>query len=95
VVRLSSAGRTAVITGDSLHHPVQISHPAVDSSVDIDPGQAARTRRALLADLADTDTLLFGTHFPPPTAGFVVTDANSYRLIPVPGRQANPDAETA
>ena len=91
-VRLTSAGHTAVITGDTLHHPVQLSHPAVCSSAAVDPRQAARTRHSLLAGLADTDTLLFGTHFPPPTAGLVRTDGDGYRLLPVPGHTAAPGA---
>ena len=31
--------------------------------------QATRTRRMLVERYADTDTLVLGTHFPPPTAG--------------------------
>ncbi|GES30896.1 MBL fold metallo-hydrolase [Streptomyces angustmyceticus] len=82
-VELRSAGQAALITGDCVHHPVQLSHPAISSCVDADPAQAARTRRALLAALAGTDTLLLGSHFPPPTAGRVVTDGDAYRLATV------------
>ncbi|MGF6887024.1 hypothetical protein ABIA39_004158 [Nocardia sp. GAS34] len=42
------------------------------------------TRRALLASLAGTDTLLLGTHFAPPTAGRVVAHGDAYRLQAVP-----------
>ncbi|WP_328928941.1 MBL fold metallo-hydrolase [Streptomyces sp. NBC_00190] len=87
-VQVSSAGATAVITGDCIHHPVQLAHPGIGSCVDIDPEQAEATRRSLLASLADTDGLLLGTHFPPPTAGRVVTMGDAYRLEPVPGRGA-------
>ncbi|MEU8583291.1 MBL fold metallo-hydrolase [Streptomyces abikoensis] len=83
-VELHSAGRTAVITGDCVHHPVQLAHPAITSCVDTDPEQAVRTRRDLLAALAGTDTLLLGTHFPPPTAGHVTADGDGYRLVPAP-----------
>jgi glyoxylase-like metal-dependent hydrolase (beta-lactamase superfamily II) len=69
-----------VITGDCIHHPVQLSHPAIGSCVDIDPRQAETSRRSLLASLADTDTLVLGTHFAPPTAGHVVTHQDAYRL---------------
>ncbi|MFE6613356.1 MBL fold metallo-hydrolase [Amycolatopsis sp. NPDC057786] len=72
-VRLASGGETALITGDSLHHPVQIPRPDIGSCVDIDPARAEATRRSLLASLADTGTLVLGTHFPPPTAGQVVS----------------------
>ncbi|MFJ6617956.1 MBL fold metallo-hydrolase [Kitasatospora sp. NPDC091335] len=82
-VELTSRGRTALITGDCVHHPVQLAHPAIGACVDIDPRQSEATRRALLASLADTDTLLLGTHFAPPTAGRVVPHGDAYRLRPV------------
>ncbi|MGW9426932.1 MBL fold metallo-hydrolase [Streptomyces decoyicus] len=82
-VELRSAGQTALITGDCLHHPVQLSRPDIGSCVDIDPVQAADTRRTLLASLAGTDTLLLGSHFPPPTAGRVRSEGGAYRLAPV------------
>ncbi|WP_030881107.1 MBL fold metallo-hydrolase [Streptomyces sp. NRRL S-1868] len=83
-VELTSRGRTALITGDCVHHPVQLAHPAIGACVDIDPEQSEATRRALLASLATTDTLVLGTHFAPPTAGHVVPHEHTYRLAPVP-----------
>lgn len=82
-VELHSAGRTALITGDCIHHPVQLPRPDICSCADVDPTQAARTRSALLASLADTDALLLGSHFPPPTAGRVISDGDAYRLSAV------------
>ncbi|WP_052391309.1 MBL fold metallo-hydrolase [Streptomyces sp. NRRL B-24484] len=84
-VRLESGGATALITGDCIHHPVQLAEPGIHSHVDIDPDLAGATRRKLLAELADTDTLLLGSHFPPPTAGLVRRDGAAYRLRAVPG----------
>ncbi|MCB5906516.1 MBL fold metallo-hydrolase [Streptomyces pinistramenti] len=89
-VRLRSRGRSAVITGDCVHHPVQLRHPGITSCVDTDPAQAVRSRRTLLDALAGTDTLLLGSHFPAPTAGLVVPEGTTYRLTPVPGRKATP-----
>ncbi|MFH9658960.1 MBL fold metallo-hydrolase [Streptomyces sp. NPDC017248] len=83
-VELNSQGETALITGDCVHHPVQLAHPAIGACVDIDPQQSAATRGELLASLAGTDTLLLGTHFAPPTAGRVVAHGGAYRLRPVP-----------
>ncbi|MET9173506.1 MBL fold metallo-hydrolase [Streptomyces misionensis] len=83
-VELSDGGHRAVITGDCIHHPLQFAHPAVGACVDIDPEGSERSRRALLGSLAGTDTLLLGTHFPPPTAGRVVPHEGAYRLTPVP-----------
>ncbi|MGW7417910.1 MBL fold metallo-hydrolase [Streptomyces sp. NPDC054863] len=81
-VRLTSRGESAVVTGDSIHHPVQMAHPALCSCVDIDPEVAARTRNELLDSLAGTSTLLLGSHFAPPTAGHVRREEGAYRLVP-------------
>ncbi|MFB7593846.1 MBL fold metallo-hydrolase [Streptomyces sp. NPDC056160] len=82
-VELTSRGRTALITGDCIHHPVQLAHPAIGACVDIDPQQSEASRRQLLASLVGTDTLVLGTHFAPPTAGHVVLHEGGYRLSPV------------
>lgn len=83
-VQLTSEGETALITGDCIHHPVQFAHPSIGSCVDIDPEQSEASRRKLLGSLAGTGVLVLGTHFPPPTAGHVVTHGDAYRLSPVP-----------
>jgi glyoxylase-like metal-dependent hydrolase (beta-lactamase superfamily II) len=84
-VELQGTERPALITGDSIHHPVQLSHPHLTSCVDVDRRQAVRTRERLLAGVADTNTLLLGTHFPQPTAGRVLSRHGRYRLLPEPG----------
>ena len=83
-VELTSQEETALISGDCVHHPVQLAHPVIGACVDIDPRQSEATRRELLGSLAGTDTLLLGTHFAPPTAGRVVAHGDAYRLDPVP-----------
>ncbi len=83
-VTLTSRGRTAVITGDCVHHPVQLAHPGIGACVDIDPERSEASRRALLDSLAGTEALVLGTHFAPPTAGRVVSHEGAYRLVPVP-----------
>ncbi|WP_369185799.1 MBL fold metallo-hydrolase [Streptomyces sp. Y1] len=91
-VELRGSHRRALITGDSIHHPVQLSHPHVHSCVDTDPAQAVRTRARLLEALADTDALLLGTHFPQPTAGTVRRETGHYRLLAEPGTDLPPTA---
>ncbi|MFD7902185.1 MBL fold metallo-hydrolase [Kitasatospora sp. NPDC059747] len=91
-VELRGADRRALITGDSIHHPVQLSHPHVHSCVDIDSAQAIRTRAGMLEALADTDALLLGTHFPHPTAGTVRRENGHYRLHAEPAGQLPPTA---
>ena len=69
-VRIESEGHTAIITGDAFHTPLQITHPEIAATpFDWDSPMSSETRRRLLAGLRDTDTLVVGTHFAPPTAG--------------------------
>ncbi|MGY4984962.1 MBL fold metallo-hydrolase [Streptomyces nigrescens] len=88
-VELHGRTATALITGDCIHHPVQLLHPGIGSCVDSDPHQAAATRHRLLASLADTGTLMLGTHFPSPTGGLVQSHGDSYRLTPRPAAPAH------
>jgi glyoxylase-like metal-dependent hydrolase (beta-lactamase superfamily II) len=80
-VGIESGGERAVISGDLFHFPCQIARPDWSSSLDHDQEASAETRRAFLTGLADTSTLLFGSHFAAPTAGRVVTDGDTFRLV--------------
>jgi glyoxylase-like metal-dependent hydrolase (beta-lactamase superfamily II) len=77
-VRVASQGKEALITGDMIHHPLQLAYP--DRGMDLDEKQGAATRRALLSDAADRKVLMIGTHFPSPAAGLVVRDGSAFRL---------------
>ena len=79
-VRIRSGGETALITGDFLHHPCQMACPHWGTTADSDVAAARATRRRLLAELADTPTLVIGTHFATPTAGHVMRDGDAWRL---------------
>lgn len=79
-VHIASAGEEAIITGDMIHHPCQISHPDWSSSVDWDPQQSADTRDQFLDRYADRPVLVIGTHFAAPTAGRIVRDGDVFRL---------------
>lgn len=69
---LSGGGRQAVMTGDAIHHPMQLSRPDWFCSADVNPAESTRTRKRLVEDYADTDTLLLTGHFPGATAGRIV-----------------------
>ncbi|HEV2100132.1 MAG TPA: MBL fold metallo-hydrolase [Stellaceae bacterium] len=79
-LHIASMGEEALITGDFMHHPCQIARPDWSSTADTDPAGAQQTRERMLAGLADTSTLVIGTHFAGRTAGHVVPDGNAYRL---------------
>jgi glyoxylase-like metal-dependent hydrolase (beta-lactamase superfamily II) len=77
---ISSRGEEALITGDFLHHPVQMARLDWSSSADHDAVAAAETRRAMFERLAGRPVLMIGTHFAGATAGRVVRDGDAYRL---------------
>jgi len=77
---ITSQGESAVITGDMAHHPVQIAVPSLCSMADSDPTVAAATRRERFGEWCGSGTLVIGTHFAPPTAGYLTADGDSWRL---------------
>ena len=79
-VRIASKGEEALITGDFIHHPCQFARPDWAAAVDSDQTQSTKTRNEVFARLADTPTLVIGTHFATPTAGRIVRDGEAYRL---------------
>ncbi len=70
-VHLRSNDAEALITGDCIHHPCQMTRLDWCSSADSDQGAGQSTREALLAKYVDSDVLFIGTHFATPTAGHV------------------------
>ena len=70
-VRIASDGSHALITGDCIHHPCQMTRTDWCSSADYDQAEGRRTRESLLERVADSDVLVIGTHFATPTAGHV------------------------
>ena len=70
-VHIASEGAHALITGDCIHHPCQMTRTDWCSSADFDRQQGRKTREALLARYVDDDILVIGTHFATPTAGHI------------------------
>ena len=83
VVNLQSQGATGVLTGDVMHHPLQLIRPEWSSRACEDPVQSAATRRTLIERYADTDTLIAPAHFASPTMGHIISkgDGFGYRLV--------------
>lgn len=79
-VHINSDGAHALITGDVMHHPVQLCEPDWESAFDSDIDHARATRRELLARYSGTDVLVIGTHFAGPGAGHIVADGDAWRL---------------
>ena len=80
-VLIRSGGEEAVITGDMMHHPIQLALPDRPGNFDMDKDEALRTRREFIARFADKPALVIGSHFPGPTAGWIVRDGAAWKLL--------------
>ena len=77
---LASGGAEAVITGDMMHHPLQMLEPERCSRFCNDIEQTVSTRKSFLERFSDRDVRIVGTHFHPPTHGHVVPQGDAWRL---------------
>lgn len=80
-VLIRSCGEEAVITGDMMHHPIQLALPERPGNFDMDKEQAVRTRREFIERFADKPALVIGSHFADPTAGRIVGDGKAWKLL--------------
>jgi glyoxylase-like metal-dependent hydrolase (beta-lactamase superfamily II) len=80
---LGRAKDEAVFAGDLIHTPLQLRYPELSPKFDIDPVQAANTRRSFLERYCDTDTLCCTAHFPSPSSGKIRRHGNGFSCEPV------------
>lgn len=80
-VRIRSNGDEAVITGDLMHHPIQVAQPTRATRFDTDAAGALATRLAFLEEQERNGALVIGTHFAAPTAGRIVRDGDAWRFV--------------
>ena len=69
---VSSGGEQAVILGDAIHIPAQVTEPDWSPRPDVDPIRSAETRRSLVDRAEQDGAVLAGGHFPSPGFGRVV-----------------------
>ena len=79
-VLIRSRGEEAVITGDMMHHPIQLAVPTTHGRFDMDQAQGAKTRVEFIDRFANKPTLVIGSHFSDPTAGHIVSDGAAWKL---------------
>ena len=72
-VRISSQGQEAVITGDLMHHPMQVAMPYRQATFDMDKEAGRQTRMGFVEKYADSGVMVIGAHFAGPTAGHITT----------------------
>jgi glyoxylase-like metal-dependent hydrolase (beta-lactamase superfamily II) len=84
VIHLVSMGDHGLITGDVIHHQLQLRYPSLSSRADDDRDLARVTRTALIERCADTSRLLLPGHFPAPSVGRIVSaSSGGYRYVAV------------
>ena len=79
-VLIRSRGEEAVITGDLMHHPIQLAEPSRPANFDMDKLQAALTRQAFVERFANSKVLVIGSHFCDPTAGWIVRNGHGWKF---------------
>ena len=83
-VLVTSAGQSAIMSGDVMHHPVQCAEPHWNSCFCVDQELALRTRLEFLNRYAETRTLVMPAHFPAPAAGLIVPFELSFHFSAYP-----------
>ena len=73
-ILVSSHGEEALIQGDVLVHPAQVTEDGWNCHFDFDWPVATETRRKLLADAESQGTQVISCHFPAPGFGKVIRD---------------------
>ncbi len=81
VVRVESGEDRLTFAGDAIF-AVGFEHPDWYNGFEHDPAEAARVRKRLLAELAETGEQLVATHLPFPSVGRVAVDGEAYRWVP-------------
>lgn len=74
VINVRSQNQTGVLTGDVMHHQIQLRYPEMSTVADDDQNLSRISRVALIEKHADTGNLIFPAHFSSPTVGTIQTN---------------------
>jgi glyoxylase-like metal-dependent hydrolase (beta-lactamase superfamily II) len=80
IIVVESGGRTAILSGDTVHHPMQILEPDQKNILDGDSGAAGASRRKVLTMAAERDAVVLAAHFPPPRAARIAATADGFAI---------------
>jgi len=78
VIHVEDGGAKAVLSGDLMHHPIQVLHPEWSTNFCVDPAGSRRSRIDFVRRHADTGARVLTGHFPAPTAGQIHRDGSGY-----------------
>jgi len=77
---ISSGAERAVVLGDAIHCPIEVSAPELDFVFDVDPVLARQTKERIEKELEQPNTVAAGGHFPDLVFGRLMQDAAGQRL---------------
>lgn len=77
-IHVADGGEEIILSGDVMHHPLQLRHTEFSTQFCADQDQARITRKKFLNKYADTGTLILPAHFHAPTAGQVCRHENHF-----------------
>jgi glyoxylase-like metal-dependent hydrolase (beta-lactamase superfamily II) len=80
VVVVESGSTTAILSGDIVHHPMQILDPDQATSFDADPAAAVASRHRILRLAGDANAVLLPAHLPGPHVPRIATTANGFTI---------------
>lgn len=82
--RLETGGKVLFVTGDvTNHYAFSLARPDWNVRFDMDKPQAAATRRRVLGQLAGESIPFIGYHMPFPSVGYVVSEGDGFRYLPL------------
>ena len=79
----SSGTERAVVLGDAVHCPLELSYPELELVIDVDPTMAARSRRRLEELLSEEGTMSAGGHFSGAAFQRMIVSDVGKTLVPV------------
>ena len=81
--RIESAGKSLILTADTVNHYVfSLQRPEWEVRFDMDKAQAAATRKSLLGMIAADRLPFIGYHMPFPALGYLEAQGEGFRLVP-------------
>ena len=80
-VDIHSRGQRAIVTGDLMHHELQVRMPELYTVFDTDTAAGITSRRTFFESIAGTQAVLLPVHFPSPTAGRISRMGTSFDYI--------------
>jgi glyoxylase-like metal-dependent hydrolase (beta-lactamase superfamily II) len=84
-VAIDTSGDPLVITGDLLHHQLQLANPRIAEIADWDVDLARETRSAFFSEQCKAGSLVAGTHFPIAPVGRIEPNGAVWRFRVEPG----------